>query len=47
MDLILGDQQVRIALEEGVDIIELERTWVEELKGFEELCRSVFLYDEM
>lgn len=47
MDLILGDQQVRIALEEGVDVIELERTWVEELKGFEELCRSVFLYDEM
>jgi uncharacterized protein YbbC (DUF1343 family) len=47
MDLILGDQQVRIALEEGVDIIELERSWDEELKGFEELCRSVFLYDEM
>ena len=47
MDLILGDQQVRIALEEGVDIIELEHTWVDELKGFEELRRSVFLYDEM
>lgn len=47
MDLILGDRQVRIALEEGVDIIELERSWEDELHGFTELCRSVLLYDGM
>jgi uncharacterized protein YbbC (DUF1343 family) len=47
MDLILGDRQVRHALEEGGDVMELERSWEEEISGFRELCRSVFLYDEM
>lgn len=46
MDLILGDRQVRLALEEGVEIIELERSWEEEVNGFRELCHAVFLYDE-
>ncbi len=44
MDLILGDRQVRLALEEGVDILELERSWRQELAGFEDLRRSVLLY---
>ncbi len=44
LDLILGDRQVRLALEEGVDILELERSWQQELAGFEELRRSVLLY---
>lgn len=46
MDLILGDQGVRLALEEGVDVLELERSWEEEIIGYKELCRSVFLYDD-
>ena len=44
LDLILGDRQVRLALEEGADILELERSWQQELAGFEELRRSVLLY---
>jgi uncharacterized protein YbbC (DUF1343 family) len=44
MDLILGDQQVRLALEGGVDILELELSWQEDLAGFAELARAVFLY---
>ncbi|HER63104.1 MAG TPA: DUF1343 domain-containing protein [Desulfobacteraceae bacterium] len=45
MDLILGDQGVRHALEEGVDVRELERSWEDEINEFHELSRSVFLYD--
>ncbi|MCI5160129.1 MAG: DUF1343 domain-containing protein, partial [Candidatus Electrothrix sp. AUS1_2] len=44
MDLILGDQKLRQALEEGTDIIELERSWQKELKDFNVLRQSVFLY---
>lgn len=44
MDLILGDQQVRLALEGGADILELELSWQEDLAGFAELARAVFLY---
>jgi uncharacterized protein YbbC (DUF1343 family) len=44
MDLILGDQQVRLALEAGADILELERSWHDGLAGFAERSRSVFLY---
>ncbi|NOX80121.1 MAG: DUF1343 domain-containing protein [Deltaproteobacteria bacterium] len=44
LDLILGDRQVRLALEEGTDILELERSWRQELAGFEDLRRSVLLY---
>ncbi len=46
IDLILGDREVRVAVEEGVDILELERSWEREILEFKELCRSVFLYDE-
>lgn len=46
MDLILGDRKVRLALEDGVDIIDLEQSWTEELNKFEEQRHSVFLYDD-
>ncbi len=45
MDLILGDQEVRAALEQGVDVVELEHGWKDELDSFKERSRSVFLYD--
>ncbi len=44
MDLILGDQKLRQALEKGAHIIELERSWKEDLEAFTDLRRSVFLY---
>ncbi|HHD56810.1 MAG TPA: DUF1343 domain-containing protein [Desulfobulbaceae bacterium] len=45
MDLILGDTQVRGALEQGVDIIAIERSWQEELVEFQQRCKPVFLYE--
>ena len=45
MDLILGDKQVRRALEQGVDILEIERSWQEELVKFKQRCAPVFLYE--
>jgi uncharacterized protein YbbC (DUF1343 family) len=44
MDLILGDRQVRLALEAGAEIMDLERSWQEDLAGFAERSRAVFLY---
>lgn len=44
IDLILGDQELRKALESGADIMELEQTWQEELAAFEERRRAVLLY---
>ncbi len=44
IDLILGDQQLREALEQGVVISELEQSWQEDLAAFEERRRAVFLY---
>ena len=44
MDLILGDRQLRAALEDGADILELEQSWQQELAAFDALRRSVFLY---
>jgi len=44
MDLILGDRELRMALEDGADIQELEQSWQQDLSGFDELRRSVFLY---
>ncbi|MCI5193459.1 MAG: DUF1343 domain-containing protein [Candidatus Electrothrix sp. AU1_5] len=44
MDLILGDQQLRHAVEQGADIIELERCWEKERKPFDALRQAVFLY---
>ncbi|MGR0479935.1 MAG: exo-beta-N-acetylmuramidase NamZ family protein [Candidatus Electronema sp. V4] len=46
IDLILGDRAVREAVENGADIIELERSWQEELSAFDERRHAVFLYPE-
>jgi len=45
IDLIIGDQRVREALEAGAEIDQLEYTWQEELAGFAERRRGVLLYD--
>ena len=44
MDLILGDREVRTALEDGADILELEASWRQDLADFRDRCREVFLY---
>ncbi len=44
MDLILGDKQVRIALEEGVDLLELEASWQEDLARYGQECAEILLY---
>uniref|UniRef100_UPI004056F506 exo-beta-N-acetylmuramidase NamZ family protein n=1 Tax=Candidatus Electronema sp. TaxID=2698783 RepID=UPI004056F506 len=46
IDLILGDHAVREAVENGADIIELERSWREELAAFDARRRAVFLYQD-
>ena len=45
MDLIIGDQRVREALEQGVPVQEMEQGWQEELEAYQQRCRAVFLYD--
>lgn len=45
IDLILGDQAVRFALEAGEDILDLERSWQGDLAGFFALRDAVLLYD--
>ncbi len=45
MDLILGDRAVRKALKQGVNIDELERSWQDDLREFQQRCRAVFLYE--
>jgi uncharacterized protein YbbC (DUF1343 family) len=44
LDLILGNQALRIALEEGADIAALEQGWQEELQDFVERRQKFFLY---
>ncbi len=44
MDLILGDRNLRKKIENGVDILELEMQWMDELNGFEEIRRKFLLY---
>ncbi len=44
MDLILGSRQVRMALEEGVNILELEKSWQQGLQEFDQMRRAYFLY---
>ncbi|WP_417916661.1 exo-beta-N-acetylmuramidase NamZ domain-containing protein [Candidatus Electronema sp. JC] len=46
IDLILGDRAVREAVENGADMIGLERSWQEELAAFDARRRAVFLYPE-
>jgi uncharacterized protein YbbC (DUF1343 family) len=44
IDLILGDQHLRKALESGADVLELEQAWKEELTAFSERRQAVLLY---
>ena len=46
IDLILGDRTVREAVENGANIVELERSWQKELAAFDERRRAVSLYPE-
>jgi len=45
MDLIIGDRQVRQALEQGTSIMALEKSWQNDLDIFEKLRQDVFLYN--
>ncbi len=44
IDLIIGDEKVRKALEEGVDPAELAASWDSDLASFEKVRRDYFLY---
>ncbi len=44
MDLILGDTEIRVQLENGRSIEEIEGLWAEELRDFDTLRRKYFLY---
>ncbi len=43
-DLIIGDSRIRENLEDGVDILELEKSWQAELNEFNHLRQEYFLY---
>ncbi len=45
MDLILGDQSLRKALEQGAKIDDLENSWQHELQNFNKLRQEVSLYN--
>jgi uncharacterized protein YbbC (DUF1343 family) len=45
MDLIVGDQEVRTSLEQGMPVVELERQWQGDLDEYRQRCRAVLLYD--
>jgi len=45
MDLILGSRQVRRALEQGQNIMDLEKSWQADLDAFEKLRQDVILYN--
>ncbi len=45
MDLILGDQSLRYALEQGENLLELEASWQEELQNFDKLREKYFIYN--
>ncbi|MBM9614978.1 DUF1343 domain-containing protein [Desulfobulbus rhabdoformis] len=45
MDLILGDQQVRQALEQGVPLKEIEQGWKDGLDRYKDRAQAVFLYE--
>ncbi|MBU4260677.1 MAG: DUF1343 domain-containing protein [Proteobacteria bacterium] len=44
IDLILGSKKVREALADGVDIVELERSWQDDLQQFNDARQKYFLY---
>jgi uncharacterized protein YbbC (DUF1343 family) len=45
MDLIIGDQAIRRNLEIGENILQLERSWQEDLLEYRERIQSVLLYE--
>ena len=45
MDLILGDKEVRTALEQGISLLDLENSWRDDLEDFDKLRQEVFLYN--
>ncbi|PIE56751.1 MAG: hypothetical protein CSA34_01935 [Desulfobulbus propionicus] len=45
MDLIIGDVNVREALEQGVDLLEIEASWQKDLAAYRERIAPVLLYD--
>ncbi len=45
MDLILGDQAVRMGLEQGIEIVELECSWQEDLHRYRDRIKPVLLYE--
>lgn len=44
LDLILGDQSVRVLLEEGAKVVEIEKEWQEDLQEFQKTREAYFLY---
>jgi uncharacterized protein YbbC (DUF1343 family) len=44
IDLILGDSSLRIKIEKGADLLEIQQGWVEKLKDFLEWRKSYLLY---
>jgi uncharacterized protein YbbC (DUF1343 family) len=44
IDLILGDSSLKIKMEKGADLLEIQERWVEELKDFLEWRKSYLLY---
>ena len=45
MDLILGDRKVRQNIEQGQNIMDMEKSWQNDLHDFEKLRQDVFLYN--
>jgi uncharacterized protein YbbC (DUF1343 family) len=45
MDLIIGDRQIRQALEQGESIMDMEKSWQDDLDDFDKLRQEVFLYN--
>jgi uncharacterized protein YbbC (DUF1343 family) len=44
IDLLIGNREIRQALEAGVPIIELEASWQDELNGFMDLRKQYLIY---
>jgi uncharacterized protein YbbC (DUF1343 family) len=44
IDLLAGDDRLRLALEEDADLAELAGRWAQERAAFEEIRRETFLY---
>jgi uncharacterized protein YbbC (DUF1343 family) len=44
MDLILGSRDIRLDLESGLDLLEIEEAWLQGLNEFQDMRHSYFLY---